>query len=86
MTAREFPAGEWADVIECIDLLLAEDMIRADVYSAACNAARRLSLTGVNIPTVFTHGPDSVVLNWDAGNKAAFYLTISRDKISALIS
>jgi hypothetical protein len=55
------------------------------VYGAACFIAAGLMVNSFPAPRVFNHGPKSVVFNWScAANN--LYLTISADRISALIS
>lgn len=62
-----------------------EWQIDAPVLSAACFVATELMTESFPAPKVFSHGPKSVVFNWsqDGDN---LYLTISADRISALIS
>jgi hypothetical protein len=59
--------------------------IEPPVLAAALNVAAGLMTNCYPAPHVFTHGPKSVVFNWPAGTNN-LYLTISADKISALIS
>lgn len=59
--------------------------IEPPVLGAALNIAAGLMANWYPAPHVFTHGPKSVVFNWSAGTNN-LYLTISADKISALIS
>lgn len=62
-----------------------EEKIDASVYDAASHVAAELMAYSVPAPRVFNHGPESVVFNWshDTNN---LYLTISANRISALIS
>lgn len=55
------------------------------VYKSACNVAFSLMTHSYAAPTIFTHGPKSVVFEWSTGPNS-LYLTISADKLSALIS
>jgi len=55
------------------------------VYNAACYVAAGLMANSFPAPRIFTHGPKSVVFNW-SNEVDNLYLTISADKISALIS
>ena len=55
------------------------------VYTAACRIAAELMATPYPAPRVFNHGPQSVVFNWSIGTNN-LYLTISSNRISALLS
>lgn len=55
------------------------------VYEAASNVAAELMANAFPAPRIFTHGPKSVVFNWSQ-ESSNLYLTISADKLSALIS
>lgn len=59
--------------------------IDSAVYDAARYVAAGLRADSLPAPRVFSHGPKSVVFNWshEADN---LYLTVSSNKISALIS
>jgi hypothetical protein len=59
--------------------------IDTPVYETACLVAAGLRDIHLPAPRVFTHGPKAVVFNWsnDIDN---LYLTISADRMSALIS
>jgi hypothetical protein len=59
--------------------------VEPPVYGAACFIAAGLMANSYPAPHVFNHGPKSVVFNWscEANN---LYLTISADRISALLS
>ena len=59
--------------------------IEPPVYAAACVVAVDLMAHLFPAPRVFTHGPKSVVFNW-TNQSSKLYLTISSDKISALVS
>ena len=59
--------------------------IEAPVYEVACDVASELMTLSYPAPSVFTHGPESVVFNWSYGTNN-LYLTISSDSVSALIS
>lgn len=59
--------------------------VEPPVLGAALNIAAGLMANWYPAPRVFNHGPKSVVFNWSAGTNN-LYLTISADKISALIS
>jgi hypothetical protein len=59
--------------------------IEPPVLGAALNVAAGLMVNSYPAPRVFTHGPKSVVFNWSAGTND-LYLTISADRVSALIS
>ncbi len=58
------------------------------VYATACYIAAELKKVApypVPVPHIFNHGPKSVVFNWSVGSKN-LYLTISSNKISAMVS
>lgn len=55
------------------------------VYEAALRVAFDLVDLSLPTPAIFTHGPKSVVFNWESGN-TNLYLTVSADHISALVS
>jgi hypothetical protein len=59
--------------------------IDAPVYDAASNVAFVLMMNSLPAPQILHHGSDSVVFNW-TNNANNLYLTISSDKMSALIS
>ena len=59
--------------------------IDAPVYDAARSVAFVLMKNWVPAPGILHHGSDSVVFNW-TNNADNLYLTISSDKMSALIS
>jgi hypothetical protein len=59
--------------------------IEPPVYAAACFVATELMLNSFPAPRVFNHGSKSVVFNWMPGMNN-LYLTVSADKISALVS
>lgn len=59
--------------------------IDAPVYHAACFVAAELMANNFSVPRVFAHGPHSVVFNWHNGLDN-LYLTVSADRMSALIS
>jgi len=56
------------------------------VYDVACFVAAGLMINSFPAPRVFNHGPKSVVFNWSDDNNNNLYLTVSADRISALIS
>jgi hypothetical protein len=56
------------------------------VYDAACNIALVLMTNSYPAPEILHHGPKSVVFNWANGDADNLYLTISSDRMSALIS
>jgi hypothetical protein len=60
--------------------------IERPVYEAACFVAAGLMVNSFPAPHVFSHGPKSVVFNWSDDNNNNLYLTVSADRISALIS
>jgi hypothetical protein len=61
--------------------------IEPPVYEAARYVAGQLMAKDVPPPRLFNHGPKSVVFNWTSSNNDKnLYLTVSADKISALIS
>jgi hypothetical protein len=72
--------GEMTDLDEG-----SEWKIDPPVYGAACFVAAGLMLSSYPAPRILNHGPKSVVFNWSRGN-SNLYLTISADKVSALIS
>ena len=55
------------------------------VERAAAYAASALKEYGYPVPALLTHGPKSVVFNWNRGS-TNFYLTISANSASVLIS
>jgi hypothetical protein len=56
------------------------------VYATACHIAAELMVTTpYPAPRIFNHGPESVVFNWSR-ETTNLYLTISSNKISALLS
>lgn len=55
------------------------------VYDAACYVAAGLMAHSFPAPRIFNHGTKSVVFNWSNGTDN-WYLTVSADHISALIS
>jgi hypothetical protein len=59
--------------------------IDGPVYYAASFVAAELMDRGFPVPRVFNHGPHSVVFNWAHGSDN-LYLTVSADRMSALIS
>jgi hypothetical protein len=60
--------------------------IERPVYEAACFVAAGLMINSFPAPRVFNHGPKSVVFNWTDTNSNNLYLTVSADRISALVS
>jgi hypothetical protein len=64
----------------------ADDLkIDIPVYEAARYVAVQLMANGLPTPRLFNHGSKSVVFNWSDNNNN-LYLTVSADKVSALIS
>jgi hypothetical protein len=59
--------------------------IEAPVYDAARSVAFGLMINWFPAPKILHHGPDSVVFNWTSKTDN-LYLTISSDRMSALIS
>jgi len=59
--------------------------IEAAVYNAACYVAAGLMANSFPVPRVFNHGSQSVVFNWSDGSDN-LYLTVSADRMSAMIS
>jgi hypothetical protein len=59
--------------------------INKPVYATACYIAAELKVATYPAPRIFNHGPKSVVFNWSVGTNN-LYLTISSDRISALLS
>lgn len=59
--------------------------IEPPVYGTACFVAAELLANRYPAPRVFTHGSKSVVFNWSQ-NDDNLYLTITGDRISALVS
>src|SRR6266850_2368720 len=62
-----------------------EGRIDPPVYETAYRVAAELMAYSFPAPQAFTHGPKSVVFNWtrECNN---LYLTVSADRISALVS
>jgi hypothetical protein len=63
-----------------------ELQIEEPVYRAACYVAAELRAYSFPPPSVFTHGPKSVVFNWSGEEDNNLYLTVSSDRISALLT
>jgi len=59
--------------------------IDTPVYDAARYVAMELMASSIPVPRVFSHGSKSVVFNWERETRN-LYLTISADRLSALIS
>lgn len=59
--------------------------IEGPVYEAAQYVASQLKQFSFPTPQVFNHGPKSVVFNWTNATNS-LYLTISADRLSALVS
>ncbi len=59
--------------------------IKPGVYFSASYIASELATSGVPAPRIFSHGSESVVFNWSIDTYNV-YLTISADRVSALIS
>jgi len=59
--------------------------IEQPVYDLAIDVAAHLISEGIPAPRVFSHGPKSIVFNW-SDTFRNLYLTVSSDRISALIS
>lgn len=59
--------------------------IEPAVYHAATYVAAELMANAYPAPQIFNHGPKSIVFNWSHETNN-LYLTISADKISALLS
>jgi hypothetical protein len=78
---------ELGDTLHELTELTEDDVasIEVSVFSAACYVASQLMLNSIPPPRVFNHGSKSVVFNWTLGADNV-YLTISADKMSALIS
>jgi hypothetical protein len=55
------------------------------VYGASVQVAATLMDKNIPTPTVFSHGPKSVVFNWTLPSEN-LYLTVSANRISALLS
>ncbi len=56
--------------------------IESDVYSTSIQVAAALFEKNIPSPTVFSHGPRSVVFNWEDGDQN-LYLTIGKRRIWA---
>jgi hypothetical protein len=79
--------GELGETLHEYTICGGEWGIDQSVYNAAVYVASGLMITGRPAPEVFTHGPGSIVFNWvNYTNQNILYLTISSDKISALLS
>lgn len=78
---------ELGDVLNELVELGEEDewKIDAPVFDAARYVAAELMALSFPAPHVFNHGPKSIVFNWSRENNN-LYLTISADKMSALVS
>lgn len=83
-------AVEYHELGEALSQMTALDegdewRIDQSVFDAACFVAAGLFLTERSAPRIFNHGPKSIVFNWERPS-ADLYLTVSADKVSALIS
>jgi hypothetical protein len=80
---------EYQDVSNALAAMseLDDDLGRIDppVLTVAQNVAADLALHNFPAPKIFSHGSKSVVFNWSQSGDN-LYLTISADKLSALIS
>jgi hypothetical protein len=80
---------EYQDLGEALEQMTelddSQDKIEPPVFGAACFVAAGLMVGSYPAPRVFNHGPKSIVFNW-AHEKSNLYLTISADKVSALVS
>ena len=56
------------------------------VYRSSVQVAAALLYNNVPTPTVFSHGPNSVVFNWSGPDNSNLYLTVGATRLSALIS
>ena len=63
-----------------------ECQIDEPVYDIATQVASSLMAHFYPAPKVFSHGPKSVVFNWEASDDRSLYLTISKDYVSGLLS
>jgi len=83
--ARSAPVSELGEMTEFEQ---GDDWgIEPAVYEAARYVALQLMAKDIPPPRLFNHGPKSVVFNWTSNNSGmALYLTVSADKVSALIS
>lgn len=82
--------AEYADVGKALSELKSieagdEWQIDEDVFDVATKLGANLLLRGWPAPHVYSHGPKSVIFNWEKG-RDNFYLTISADKVSVLMS
>lgn len=80
-------ATGYAEVIGALKQLRNEASlwtINDDVFRASAQVAAALAERHIPRPQIFSHGPESVVFNWQGANN--FYLTIEADTISALVS
>jgi len=77
--------GEALSQLTCFEEDNSEWEIEPSVYAAACYVAAGLMFNALPVPKVFNHGRKSVVFNW-SNNADNLYLTVSSDRISALIS
>jgi hypothetical protein len=59
--------------------------IEDKVYAASVRVALALMEKSVPLPSVFTHGPKSVVFNWTRGSDD-LYLTVTSSKMYVLVS
>ena len=88
-TSREIyqDYGDLADALSEMIAIEEDDEWRIDagVYNAASFVAAQLMRLSVPAPSVFNHGPKSVVFNWSRQDNS-LYVTVSADRISVLIS
>jgi hypothetical protein len=62
-----------------------EQRIETDVYNLSVDVAAALFDENIPAPSVFSHGPKSVVFNWDDGVHN-LYLTVGRARLWAMAS
>lgn len=65
--------------------LIGMELIDESVFYSALKVLLQLKANSFSAPKIFCHGPESVVFTWIEG-KTSLSITISVDKISALIS
>lgn len=93
-TVQEFSQWELSEHYRALGTVLSELTaleeedewkIDASVYNIASYFATELRSGWIPAPSIFVHGPTSVVFNW-SGGMYNFYLTIGANNVSALFS
>jgi hypothetical protein len=86
-----FSILRYEDVSEALSELHSFDVaddwrLDESVYRSSVQVAAALFDKNIPTPTVFSHGPKSVVFNWSGPDNSNLYLTVSATRLSALVS